>query len=112
VWTHGGETAEFVFVRSPAAAPRVRLRSYTPSARVSDGGVPVALQWQPGQDLEITLSHPVAAYHDELSGGAEVAVHHLTVATDVGILAATLGNRADRRSLGVFVSPVADSSTR
>ena len=106
VWTRGGTTAEFVLVRESSDVPRVRLWSLLPAARVADGGFPVALQWQPGAYMDVTLSHPVVTFRDESHEGTELAVYRLTITTDGGTAAAAMGRRDDSRSLGVLVRPL------
>ncbi|MGD9762807.1 MAG: hypothetical protein AB7V27_03735 [Candidatus Binatia bacterium] len=106
VWTRSGTTAEFVFFASPPSAPRVRLTARESGARVSDGGTPVAAQWKSGQELEITLAHPVVTYRERRGARNEVSVYHLSITTDGGPPAEARDGGGDHRSLGVFVRPV------
>jgi hypothetical protein len=105
VWTRGGTTAEFIFVRRSDDAPRLRLWSFLPSARITDGGAPASLSWRPSTDMELALSHPVVTYRDESHLGTEFAVYTLTIAADSGTFAYSVGSRRDSRYVGVFVRP-------
>ncbi len=105
LWTRGAAAAEFVLI-TRAPAPRVRLWSLEPEIRVRDGGVPVALDWHAGAEVELTLAHPLARYREHGPADDPTTVYTLTVSTRTGTYGYTLGNREDSRYLGVFVRPL------
>jgi hypothetical protein len=103
LWTLGGASAEFVFIRPPGQHPRIRLTSPLADVRISDGGVPVP--WQPGS-LDVVLTRPMATTRDRIREGEEEQVYALTVATESAFRPRAAGDSVDNRSLGVFVQPL------
>jgi hypothetical protein len=112
VWTRGGATAEFVFVRYVGDAPRVRLSSRLPSAQVSDGGAPLELSWRPDEDIEITLTHPLAELVAVPGAATTMQVYSLTVTTTAGTLLPAGEDRRGGRLVGVFVQPQPPATPR
>jgi len=106
VWTRGGTTADFVMFRRYDQQVRIRLWSLLPDARVIDGDVLLPLDWQPGRDIDIVLSHPVAHFLDDRGGGDRYDVYRLRIATDDGTPASSVGSRNDNRFVGVLVRPL------
>ena len=106
VWTVGGTKAAFVLIR-PAGQPAVvRLWSLLPAARLTDGGVPIDMQFQPWVEQELQLKHPVVAFADESNDFRKSAAYLLTVETTSCARAADYGASNDPRCLGVFVRPM------
>jgi hypothetical protein len=103
LWTRGGATAEFAFVRPQGQRPRVSLFSPLTDVRIRDGGAPVA--WRPAESFIVELSNPVATTQDRLEG-EESLVYVLTISTESVFRPRAHGNLTDNRYLGVYVQPI------
>jgi hypothetical protein len=103
LWTRGGATSEFFFVRPRGVHPRVRVISPLADVRIRDGGDPVS--WR-RESTELVLTHPVATTRDSLEEGKEASVYLLEVGTDAAFRPSAHGNSSDERDLGAFVQPL------
>ena len=108
VWTRGATTADFVMFRRHDQTEPIRLWSFLPHARVVDGDVLLPLDWLPGRDIDIVLSHPVAYFIDDRGSGERYDVYRLRITTDDGTPASSVSLRKDNRFVGVRVRPLSD----